>query len=261
MKNKKMTRMKFILFTGLMTIMLVGCGNAVPDLTEDQSDEVAQAAVDLLLSTKDTNTRLVDTEEEGRIRAEKHRKEREIAEKIKQNKEALKNQKSNEENEENGEAEGETQQEEVAPVETLSSISELAPFLGLDELTIQSDGYTLTESYMDEAEDGEWAPYIDATSGNKLFVVHLIVQNPTDHDVAADVASMNTSFRLMADGKYGGSSLLTMLLSDFSIMKDTIPAGASKNYVLITQVPGSLESVSTIKLVVQKDDNTLQIGL
>ena len=260
MKKAWMTKWKFILCTFVMVFALTGCGNTVPELTEEQSDEVAQAAVDLLLSTKETNTRLVDTEEEGRLRAERHRKEREIAEKIQANKDALKNGGSDSEEENTPEGD-EGQAVEATPVETLASVGELAPFLGLDELNIISDGYTLTDSYMDDVDGGDWAPYIDATKGNKLFVVHLIVENPTDHDVAADVASMNTSFRLMADGKYGGSSLLTMLLSDFSIMKDTIPAGQSKNYVLITQVPDSLESVSTIKLVVQKDGNTLQIGL
>lgn len=244
--------------------LLTGCGNAIPDMTAQQEEVITQYAADILVQSKSGNTRLIDTAAETARRQEIAKKAAAVQAKIeaaKKEKEAAK---------ESAQAKldqtpvtnatGVT--ETAAAAETLSSVGDLSAFLSLNGLTVAYQGCELASSYTDQSEeDQQWSPSIDATAGKQLLIVKLAVSNPTTADVMADVVSQNPVFRLVANEQDGGTTLMTMLLSDFSLLQENIPAGATENYVLITQVSSDTKEINSLKLYAEKGSAAITVGL
>jgi len=242
--------------------LLGGCGNAIPAMSDEDTADVTQYAADVLLSTKEGNTRLVDTEEEGKRRAEVDRKAREVQAKIEAQRQAQKQAKEDAEKALEDTPTTDASGSSSSASESFSSIEDLASFLGLDGFSTSYGGYEITTSYTDSSiDDTDWAPVIEATSGYNLIVIKINVTNTTSEDKVCDVLSTGATFRIVVDGEHGGASLMTLLLSDFSIAQDTIAAGEQKEYVLATQIPGDVSSAESIRLTAAKDGEKIRINL
>ena len=247
----------------ITTLTLTGCGNQIPEMSADQNEMVTQYAADLLLGTKSSNTRLIDTAAETARRREIAKKAAAVQAKIDQEKATKEKAKEEAESKlESTPVVDNTGGTAASETQTASSVGDISAFLGLTGLEITYNGCELSNSYTDEStEDTQWAPSIDATSGSQLLIVKLGVKNSTEQDISADVVNQNASFQLIANDSQGGSILMTMLLSDFSLLKDNIPAGTTSQYVLITQVGTDLTSVDSLKLVINKGEDSLTVGL
>ena len=245
----KTENLKKILAAGMVSCLLTGCGNVIPELTEEEASLIATYAADVTLShsRESDASRLIDTE------AESARLE-ELAEKI----EAMQKEQELEE------------EEEAKPTEYSSSaggaeesqqkVENIADFIGLDGFQVSYDGYEIRKSYAaDETE--EWEPTLDATAGKSLLVVKLKVTNISGAPAVADVLSKDMMFSISADGGVSNMAFVTMLLNDFAFAQDEIGAGESKQYVLITQIDENITEVGSISLHMKKGDENLIITL
>ena len=218
--NKKL--ITAIIIGGMLSVC--GCGNKIPELTEEQSSLVATYASDLIVQySPEHDTGLIDIEEEAKRRAE-------VAEKAAKVQAIVDAQKAVEEQERleaeeklnNTETHDATKQEVVK-----GTMEDMKQFLGLENITLSYQGYEIATSYPSEDAE-EWTPTIDATTGKNLLVVKLGVQNESSEIVKADVLSKAAQFRIKSK-EAEGTHMGTMLLNDFSYM-------AEEKYTQVKQI-------------------------
>ena len=242
---------KKIIVLGLVSCLLMGCGNVIPELTEEEASLIATYAADVALAQGDGGSRLIDTEAETVKREE-------LSQKV----EALKEQKAKEEAEEQEAKEGTGQSSgETASIpESVQRPENMAEFIGLPGFQVSYDGYEIKKSYSADEED-EWEPAFDASTGKNLLIVKLKVTNISDAPAVADVMSKNMLFSIRGDNGIGGMAFVTMLLNDFAYAQDEIGAGESKQYVLITDVDENITETNTLSLKMKKDGESMDITL
>ena len=235
-----------IIVLGMAAGLLTGCGNVIPELTEEEASLIATYVADVVLeSSKENNSRLVDTEKETARREE-------LSQKVEQ----LKEKKAQEEEEEakrTGGTSGSTASNEQ-PVE------DIAGFIGLDGFQVSYDGYAIEKSYSADEEE-EWGMVFDASPEKNLLIVKLRVTNITDTPAVVDVLSKDMMFSIRGDDSVNSMALVTMLLNDFASARDEIGAGESRQYVLITQIDESIAEVNSLSLVMKKGEEKASVVL
>ncbi len=251
------------MITGMLTLTCLfgsGCGNEIPDMDIDQENKVTQYATDLLLPK--TRSRLVDTEKEGIARAEKARKNAEIQAKIKSMKSA---EVSSEENGNDASVENLAGDSPTTQQEVIYSVSDLPSILGLDGFDITYNGFEIVDQYVDQIGDStDWMPTVEASNKYHLVVVKLGLTNRTEGELVANLAAQPYSYRIttITNGeKKVGASLMTLLLSDLTILKETFGPGQYGEYVVITQVPENITTAESVSLVIKKDGESYHVLL
>lgn len=218
-------KMKAVLCVSCIAMGLSGCGNAIPDMTKEQSAIVAEYAAGLLLKyDKHYESRLVEAADDGKV--EEISGNDSITEEIV-------------EEEKKQEADTMTVSENQAESSTVSSAVaneniKIEDFLGLDSVQIDYAGYEIMDSYL-EGNGTELAFAMDASEGAKLVVAKFKITNIGTEDTVCDMFSKNVRFRI----HYGTESknvLVTMLSDDFATLNTTISAGDSITAVLIIEV-------------------------
>ena len=242
---------KMIIAAAMVSCMLVGCGNEIPELTEGEASLIATYAADVTLGhNKESSSRLIDTA------AETARLE-ELAAKV----EALEEKKVQEEEE------AETELETGQPFTTADGVQEgmqkaenIAEFIGLEGFQVSYDGYEIAKSYAADSSD-EWEPTLDATEGQNLLIVKLKVTNMSGESAVADVLSKDMMFSINGDNGIGGMAFVTMLLNDFAFAQDEMEAGENRQYVLITQIDEGITETSSLSLHMKKGDESMIVKL
>ena len=244
----KTENLKKIMVLGMVSCLLTGCGNVIPELTEEEASLIATYAADVTLShSRESFSRLIDTE------AETARLE-ELSQKI----EKMQEEKAQEEEEDQKTTEYSSSAGGTEEVQ--QKAENIADFIGLDGFQVSYDGYEIKKSYAaDETE--EWEPTVDATTGQNLLVVKLKVTNISGAPAVADVISKDMMFSIQADDGISSMAFVTMLLNDFAFAQDEISAGEGKQYVLITQIDENITEVGSISLHMKKGDENLIITL
>lgn len=250
MKTGNRKKLAILGALGVISCLLAGCGNEIPELTEEEASLIATYAADVTLaSSRESASRLIDTA------AETARLE-ELAEKI----EKLQHQKKEEEEE------AQTQDMEHSVSESgevqaqWERAENIADFIGLDGFQVSYDGYEISKSYSADSED-EWEPTFDATAGKNLLIVKLEVTNISGAPATADVLSKNVLFFIEGDNGMGGMAFVTMLLNDFAFAQEEIGAGENKQYVLITQVDENITETSSLSLLMKMGGESMNVKL
>ena len=206
-----------------MTISLTGCGNAIPEMSEDESAMVAEYAAGLLLKyDKNYSTRLVDEHSEAEVREEITEQPEEQKE-VKEETTISENQLTSQESEmaENGAA-----QEKMS--------ANIGSFLELDSIQVDYQGFEILDSYS-EGNGEEITFAMDASTGAKLVVAKFTLTNTGTEDAVCDILSKNPRFRINY-GTATKNTLVTMLSDDLSTLNKTIPAGETVTAVLVIEV-------------------------
>lgn len=235
----------------VMALMMAGCGNAIPDLTDEQLQEVGEYTAMLLLS-HDVNykSRLVDVETL-------------VTE------------------------EPETPQETPAPEETLApenvgmdptedtpvidmtgeqdsgaqSELSLEEALGLPEqLILTYTGYEITDSYPQDASVEEYFT-VDAGDGNKLLVLNFTLQNQGEGTETADIGEQKPLIRVSVNG-ISVNSLATFLSNDLTLYKDELDPNESREVVILAEYEAiSLQDVAGVEIIVKNGERNTTISL
>lgn len=251
MKKKKVAA----LLTG-MALMMAGCGNAIPDMTDEQLQAVGEYTAMLLLS-HDVNyrSRLVDIETLI--------------------------------TEEAGPFEQETPQETPAPEETPApgnvgmdptqdtpvidltgeqgneeqSVVSLEEALGLSgQLTLSYTGHEITDSYPQDESVEEYFT-VDAEDGNQLLVLHFTLQNQGEGTEMANTREQKLMVRVSVNG-ITSVSLTTLLENDLMLYQEGLNPGETREVVLLAEFEAqSLRDVASVELNVKNDDKNATIQL
>lgn len=245
----------FLALSGVVLMLLLnGCGNAIPDMTQEQQDMVTEYAAQLLLKYDANYKSTILTEEQSREAEEELIRDAELAALIQERQEMQQAAAGNE----SGGGE-ENPSEPDTPVYT-----DVDSFLGLsDSIEIEYAGYLVCDSYPEGTEANDWQGVARATSTNsKLVVFTFTLKNVSGSDYLLDMASLGAKFSFRINGNITKTSLTTLLTNDLMMYRDTIPAGETINAVLLIEMPASdTENFTSIKMTMKLGDSRAETTL
>lgn len=221
-----------IIMVGLSACLLLsGCGNAIPELTEVQQDMITEYAVGTVLKySANYDDKIIRKELEKTEEAEAEVTEQEQQESVEEEKEELRV--------------PEISEEEQQDVPTVSA-NESAPsqsldtFLATDGFRVEFQESEICDAYSG-ADDDVVAFELKASEGNRLLVLKYSVSNITDQEQQFDVLSKNVKAKISAAGN-NRSALLTMLDNDLLHADTMIAANETRTFVILTEIKADAE--------------------
>lgn len=230
-----------LFLAGMMALGLTACGeNRIPEMSDTDFEAVGEyAAVTLMKYDAGHRSRLVDLSL------------------IKDDTEEIKD---NTEQEPSG-----MEPVDDTPVinkETESSGNTVAApeeVLELPEtISLVYEGQEVCGKYPDTDEKGYF--FVVPDTGKKLLVLKFNLQNTSDQDVAADILGIRCKYKMTVNGS-GYQTLMTMLDNDLSTFSEQIPAGESREVVLLAQIEESMEEPVASELTLKSESKTYTISL
>lgn len=230
-----------------LILTMTGCGNSIPDMTEEQMQQIGEyAAITLMKYDANNRSRLVELE----LLAEKEpevQPEQEAQEPVQ---------------EESG-----MRPTEDTPVVDVSGAAIGAPdsmetALGLPEgVTLTYREMELCDSYPNGEGETDYFS-LTATPGNKLLILKFDLCNGTGQDQYINLLAQSPIFKITVNGDYSRRALTTMLMNDLATYAETVAAGACNEVVLAIEVEGSMEgNVASVVLNLKNDSKTYTIQL
>lgn len=239
-----MRRASVFLCGVLAAALMTGCGSAMPDLTQEETDIISEYAVGVLLKyDKYHSGRLVDT---SAYETAEESTEEETEETLP-------------EEEAPDTEESAAPVEEAEPEEAASASATIEGYYGIPDFTFQYTGYDLTQSYPEGTEEDMFFS-MDATPGMELLVLHFTAANTSPSDQTLDMLSYGAKFCVSVNGEKGESALTTMLLDDMETYSGVVPAGGSAELVSIVEVPQGT-SVETIDFTLRGGEGSAVMKL
>lgn len=233
-----------VLLCGLAVAFLTaGCGE-MPDLTQEETDLIAEYAAGILLKyDSGQSNRLVDTSEyDEEIEEEEFEPESE-------------------------EPEEEPESEEAATVvdvsqdeETVPAVSSVEEYYGVPNVMITYTGYEVTDSYPPSSEGEDLVFSMEATSGTQLLVLKFNAQNLSGEDQALNMLGYGARFRVSVNGESSKGALATMLVNDMQTYNDVIPASSSVELVSIVEIPQGT-NVGSIDFILRGGEQDATLSL
>ncbi len=246
-----MKKGKIIGVLAVSACMLTGCIDSMPDMTEEQSELVAEYAADMLLKySPNYHYRIADEEEVASAEAEMETSQEE-----------------------------ETMQEESQPSQDLSqtgsgeSVSvgaetsvedgseyDLATFFGMEQFSIRYASCEVTDAYP-KAESGAGFS-VTAPQGYNLLVLHFDVENLGEEAAQCDLFDQISKVTVNVNDAGYVQALSTLLTNDLTTYMEDIPAGEVADAVVVVPVEQTdLDEIQTAVMQITTQDSVVNINL
>ncbi|MCR5033668.1 MAG: hypothetical protein K6A92_12515 [Lachnospiraceae bacterium] len=233
-------------------LLLTGCGSAIPELSEEDSELVSNYAAELLL-VYGTNydSRLVDTSvmPEDLLKLQEQWAAEEAA--------ALAEQKESEESTDLPDDGGAAAQSSDTgngstpsggPKSTNEHQTDLTTALKIPEgMTAEFVGYDTFQSFVGGDNN---AFSIVASPGKQLLVVQLNFYNGSGMDQELDFLDAFPNIIARINHAHANSAQLTVLTNDLITYKGNVPAGDSRLLCLVFEISDSITSIESLDLVI-----------
>ncbi len=250
MKSEK-TCNRFLLGAACLacTAVLTGCTDAMPDLTESETQLIGEyAGVVMLKYDAHHRSRLVDLSdyvfevpvEEVWTETVEEPEEPETPEM----------------------GEGALVVDQTEPEEAVLPTVSMEEFLLLPEgMTVAYSGMTLCLDYPEQVEPGDFFA-LHATEGKQFLVLGFSVYNGTGMNQMVNFLDDGITFKAILNGSTTKTALVTLLGNDMSTYFDEVPADSAVDMVLIFEltddVANSLQNV-TLNLKSESDVYTIDL--
>ena len=246
-----MKKGKIIGVLAISACMLTGCIDSMPDMTEEQSELVAEYAADMLLKySPNYHYRIADEEEVASAEAEMETSQEE-----------------------------ETTQEESQPSQDLSQTGSgetvsvgaetsveyvaeygLAAFFGMDQFSIMYASCEVTDAYPN-AESGVGFS-VTAPQGYNLLVLHFDVENLGEEAAQCDLFDQISKVSVNVNDAGYVQALSTLLTNDLTTYMEDIPAGEVADAVVVVPVEQTdLDEIQTAVIQITTQDSVVNISL
>lgn len=236
-------------------VFMTGCGEVMPELTEEETETISEYAAGVLLKYDRVGRgRLLDPSEYEEEENKKAERERAMAQSVE---EPAEEESTPEESKADDTEVIDVSQDTEAAAAVPSTIEE---YYGIEDITFQYTGYELAESYPSGTEGGDVFFAMDATEGMQLLVLKFTASNGSSADQTLDMLGHGARFRVSVNGGSGENALSTMLLNDLQTYDDVIPAGSSVELVSIVEIPQST-AVETIDFTLRGEAGNSVINL
>lgn len=246
-----MKKGKIIGVLAISACMLTGCIDSMPDMTEEQSELVAEYAADMLLKySPNYHYRIADEEEVASAEAEMETSQEE-----------------------------ETTQEESQPSQDLSQTGsgetvsvgaetsvedgaeyDLAAFFGMDQFSIMYASCEVTDAYPN-AESGVGFS-VTAPQGYNLLALHFDVENLGEEAAQCDLFDQISKVSVNVNDAGYVQALSTLLTNDLTTYMEDIPAGEVADAVVVVPVEQTdLDEIQTAVMQITTQDSVVNISL
>ena len=229
-----------------MALTMTACGSEIPELTDEESQQIGEyAAVTLLKYDANNRSRLVDPEIV-------------IAKLEKDAKEARRQE--NAQTEETADANTATEIQMPTAQEDITTSTE--DFFGLaDGVTLTYEDYQVADSYPEDGSTDDFFA-LDAAPGKKLLILNFQLTNGTEQEESLDFLNASSRYIITVNGSIRGNALTTMLPNDMSTYTETLGAGESQELFLMLEVneeaANDIQSIS-LKLKNASNEYTIQL--
>ncbi|MDE5908146.1 MAG: hypothetical protein K2H52_05315 [Lachnospiraceae bacterium] len=249
MKRKAISGVTALLAVALMT----GCGNAIPELNDQQQELVVEYAAEMALK--------YDVNRESKL--VELTLEQDAAPSAPTEEGAEKETADEKENTDAPDTEA-GQQEEALPDVTVidhTQSASIEEFLNLDSVKFTYTGCEAYDFYPDQNQEEEFYFVMNATQGNKLLVLKFMAENISGEEAVLDLNQSQTRYTLNVNGERK-NALTTMLLNDLAYYQGTIAPGESVELVLVCEVPSEQAEITpTLELTMKNVENNATISL
>ena len=222
--NKKCGRVFFAGTFLLVLLSLAGCGVKLPNLNDEQMDQVGEYAANLLLQYDSNNRMRLMSEEE--MRQEEARRAAWAVQYP-----------TKEKTESPHETQKPVEQDPKDPVEAqpvqYGNLEDLYEFPS--GVTIRYTGYAVYDRYPDDLGG------FDAAEGKEILALQFVLQNNTDATQSIDFLNRGIIYRITVNSDYAKSQMLTMLDNDLGTYQGKIASGNSQELVLLTEIDKGVE--------------------
>ena len=246
-----MKKGKIIGVLAISACMLTGCIDSMPDMTEEQSELVAEYAADMLLKySPNYHYRIADEEEVASAEAEMETSQEE-----------------------------ETMQEESQPSQDLSQTGsgetvsvgaetsvedgaeyDLATFFSMEQFSIRYASCEITDAYP-KAESGVGFS-VTAPQGYNLLVLHFDVENLGEEAAQCDLFDQISKVSVNVNDAGYVQALSTLLTNDLTTYMEDIPAGEVADAVVVVPVEQTdLDEIQTAVMQITTQDSVVNISL
>lgn len=244
----------------LLVFLLTACGDAIPDLSDDEMKMVEEYAAQLLLKYDKNHSTEILTEDAKQAELDAMESKAKIALEIKAKKEA--EEKAKEENSKENNKDGSKGNSSETAESSEPVYQDIAEFLELNGIAIDYSNYVVGDSYPVETQENDWQGIATAGPGNKLVAFEFTVKNNNAEDYNLDMGAMKIKASVKVNDLMTKSPLTTLLMNDFMFYRGTIPAGQSENLVLLIELSeNDAQTISSALLTVKKDDRKMQTTL
>ncbi len=226
----------------LSAVLLAGCGDAMPEMTDEQAELIGEyAAITLMKYDAAGRSRLVDLSQ-----IEEKAEEPSVAQTI-----PVPEQPAEKETPETPVVDKTVKEELTA--ESLGSCLDLP-----EGVSLLYDGYDLEASY----QTGASHLAVEASDGNQLLVLHFTLRNTSGADQEIDLLGTQNTYRVTVNDDYVRNVQMTMLDNDLSTYSGTLSNGGTEGVVLLAEVESNrIAGVDSLALNLKNGSEAYTIRL
>lgn len=246
-----MKKGKIIGVLAISACMLTGCIDSMPDMTEEQSELVAEYAADMLLKySPNYHYRIADEEEVASAEAEMETSQEE---------------ETTQEESQPSQDLSQTGMGETVSVDAEASVEDgaeydLAAFFGMDQFSIMYASCEVTDAYPN-AESGVGFS-VTAPQGYNLLVLHFDVENLGEEAAQCDLFDQISKVSVNVNDAGYVQALSTLLTNDLTTYMEDIPAGEVVDAVVVVPVEQTdLDEIQTAVMQITTQDSVVNINL
>lgn len=235
-------------------LTLTGCGNAIPEMTEEQQAMVTEYAAAMLLKY-DANyeSKLLDDERLAEEEAVRKRIEEENA-----RLEAL-YAAQNAPREESSSEDGDSADGQASAQEAVTNVDP-AVFMEMDGVSISCNGVEFVDTYPESG--GEVFLSVTPSAGCKLAVVRLDMVNNGSADATVDMFAKDAKFKVSFNGGEYHNTMMSLLEDDFTMYAGTIAPGQTVHTVLLVDLKEEeCSPVTGLNLYIKYNDQTIKTAI
>lgn len=227
--------MAIVLLVCACSLWMTGCGNQIPEMTEEQNALITEYAAGLLLKHHaDYNGRLVDTSVPPQEVPVAEIPEVVVSDNAMAEKDSVE----------------ETESEE--PVEKPKPVAlSMAQVLGVTGFNINCRGYEVCDSYPpDETSAEDLFFTMKAGAGNKLLALTIEIANTSGQEMELDTLSMtDLDCKILLNNNDEQRAYVSMLENDFMAIKRTFAIDETYEAVIITEMSEEkAQAVTSVQL-------------
>lgn len=251
MKKGKIAKTMTIAMTTAMTMALTtGCVDQMPEMTQEQTDLIAEYAANLLLKySPNYNYKIVDEQELE-----------EIVETTEENLEESGEIKEEQVIQEATDTDTQSQQVESQETEEIKELlmpqeAEIAEFLNVENFEIEYASYEIVNAYPKETSGFA----VSAPEGKKLLVLHYDITNLTDDKATCELLEKEATVFANVNETGYREAMNTLLVNDFASYMEEFAAKETKEIVSIIAVPEEIEEVETLEFQLRVSNQEITV--
>lgn len=231
-------------------LMLSGCSDPMPELSEEENAMIVEYAAGALLKYNKNYTGKIVSDE---IIEQQLAKEKEFAENTEKARLArIRDEETKQQEKQSG----------TAGSDSSMTAEELGHFLGTDPAVLTYEGYQICKDYPDADNMEEVLAVMTARPGNQFCVLKFTFTNPGESETAINILDKRYRFLAVINDSQTVQVQATYALEDLSTYEGSIPAGESEEAVLILELTEeAAANIQTITLLVSGNGSNAKVLL